>query len=125
MAKNGKTILIVEDDISLLKALVAKFSKEGFECLEAKNGKQGLKAAIDNKPDLILLDIVMPRMDGISMLEELRKDTWGKDAAVIILSNLSLTEKAVDIEEYNALQYLIKSDWSLEEIVKKVKELLK
>jgi DNA-binding response OmpR family regulator len=120
-----KILLIVEDDLSLSKALVGKFSTENFGILEAKNGEDGLKIALDKKPDLILLDVVMPRMDGISMLKELRQDAWGKNVPVIILSNLSDVQNNPEISQEHIADYIIKTDWSLEDIVKKVKDILK
>lgn len=123
MSKNKNILLIVEDDLALLKALISKFTKEGFNIIEAKNGQEGLKLALNKKPDLILLDIVMPRMDGLSMLKELRQDDWGKKVPVIILTNLSDVD--YDIKEHNVSDYLIKSDWNLQDIVKKVRDRLK
>ncbi|MBT4849303.1 response regulator [Candidatus Parcubacteria bacterium] len=123
--EDKKVLLIVEDDLALAKALVGKFSKENFQLLEAKNGEEGLKLALDKKPDLILLDIVMPRMDGISMLKELRQDDWGKGVPVIILSNLADAQDNSEIIQEHIVDYLIKTDWSLEDIVKKVKDTLK
>lgn len=120
-----KLLLVVEDDLSLMKALSGKLTGEGFEVIEAKNGEEGLKKALEHKPELTLLDIVMPRMDGLTMLKQLRKDEWGKDAKVIILTNLSDAANANELEEKGVSDYLIKSDWSLEDIVKKVQDTLK
>ncbi len=125
--QNSKKInlLIVEDDISLMKALAGKFIGEGFDVLEAKNGQEGLDMAMKERPDLILLDIVMPKMDGITMLKALRNDGEAKDTPVIILSNLTDAAKTVELVESGVADYLVKSDWSLEDIVKKVKDTLK
>mgnify|MGYP000347173881 FL=1 len=123
--ENKKVLLIVEDDLALAKALVGKFSSENFDLLEAKNGQEGLEMALSKKPDLILLDVVMPRMDGISMLKELRQDAWGKNVPVIILSNLSDVQNNPEISQEHIADYIIKTDWSLEDIVKKVKDILK
>lgn len=119
-----KRILIVEDEPSLLTILVDKLNREGFSCLEAKNGEEGLKVALREHPDLILLDIIMPVMDGMTMLYELRKDPWGKDAKVIFLTNLSEAEKVAESLSQGVFDYLVKSDWKLEDIVIKVKEIL-
>lgn len=77
MTEKPKRILIVEDEIPMLKALVDKFSRAGFETLEAKNGIEGLAVALKEHPDLVLLDLVMPKMDGVKMMEKLREDSWG------------------------------------------------
>jgi DNA-binding response OmpR family regulator len=121
----NKKILIVEDEQSLRRALVEKMSTEGFEIIEAGDGEEGLKAALQNKPDLILLDIVMPKMDGITMLGKLRESEWGKNANVLILTNLSSGAELINAIEKNSYEYLAKTDWKLEEIAEKVKNMLK
>ena len=116
-----KTVLIVEDESALLDALVDKFTREGFVVLGAKNGQVGLSLALANHPDMILLDLIMPVMDGMTMLSNLRKDQWGKDAKVIILSNLSEVEKTASLPE-GVYDYLVKSDSDIDNVVKKVRE---
>ena len=121
------TILIVEDDLPALSALVEKFSHEGFSVLEAKNGEEGLESALKNHPDMILLDIVMPRMDGMTMLKKLREDgEWSKHVPVIILTNLTSADegRTRDITELEPAYYLVKSDWKIEDVVAKVRERL-
>lgn len=112
-------ILIVEDETSLRNALCDKLAYEGFVVLEAKNGEEGLAVALHEHPDLILLDIVMPVMDGITMLSKIRIDAWGKDAKVIVLTNLS--DIAITHSSYD---YLVKSDWKIEDVVARVRERL-
>ena len=117
-----KTILIIEDELPMLKALSDKFALEGFEILEAKDGAEGLEAAISKKPDLIILDIFMPVMDGKAMFEKLRQDAWGKTVPVIILTNLNPDDKTLDqLMKNGPSYYFIKSKWKLEELVAKVK----
>ena len=118
---NTKKILIVEDEKSLLKGLTIKFSKEGFSVFGAQDGKAGLRLALSKKPDLILLDIVMPVMDGITMLKELRKDKWGKSAIVFLLTNLEDADKTTQSIEQNAAAYLVKSNWTLNDLVQQIK----
>ena len=120
-----KKVLVVEDEVSLLRALIDKFNYEDFETLEAKNGKEGLKIAFQDHPDLILLDILMPVMDGMTMLKKLREDEWGKSAKVIILSNLSDSQKVAEAVEQGSFKYLVKTDWTLEDIVVKVRDRLR
>jgi DNA-binding response OmpR family regulator len=118
-----KTILIIEDELPMLKALSDKFGLEGFEILEAKDGEEGLKTAVFKKPDLIILDIFMPVMDGKTMFEKLRQDAWGKTVPVIILTNLNPDDKTLDALMKNGPSYyFIKSKWKLEELVAKVKK---
>lgn len=120
-----KKILIIEDEKSLISALSDKFKKVGYEVLEAADGQLGLDMAIKEHPDLILLDIVMPVMDGMKVLENLRKDDWGKKARIILLTNLSDAEKEAECRNQGAHDYLIKSDWKIDDIVKKVDKELK
>lgn len=120
-----KKILIVEDELSLRSVLAEKLRLESFEVLEAKNGEEGLEISISQKPELILLDIVMPKMDGITMLEKLREDSWGKKVPVIILTNLSSGSEMSKSAENRVSSYLVKTDWKLEDVVKKIKEILK
>ena len=117
-----KRILIVEDENNLLKVLKEKFVSEGYEVLGAGDGATGLQHALTEKPDLILLDIVMPIMDGMTMLKKLRADDWGKDVPIILLTNLNSADKVADALEKKVYDYLVKADWTLSDVVKKVKE---
>jgi two-component system, cell cycle response regulator len=122
MKKN--TLLIVDDEQALAKALNDKFTRLGFIATATYDGKEGLAIALKQHPDIILLDIAMPIMDGLEMLEKLRTDDWGKDARVIMLTNFSDMKKVRESERLGVADYLVKSDWGLEEIVKKVKQIL-
>ncbi len=88
----SKTVLVVEDDNLARKSLAAELEEKGLEVKQAANGKLGLEIALDIKPDLIVSDVRMPEMDGLAMVEELRKDSWGKDVPVIMLT----TDEAAD-----------------------------
>lgn len=123
--EDPKQILIVEDDISLHEILKKKLESEGFETLSAYDGEEGLQMALTERPDLILLDIVMPKKDGITMLQELRTDAWGKSIAVILLSNIDSTESIQGALGKGALDYIVKSRFDTADIVKKIKERLK
>jgi len=119
------TILIVEDDEPLSQVLGDTLSSE-LECnvLIAPNGADGLEQALKEHPDLILLDIVMPIMDGIAMLRKLREDSWGEKAHVILLTNVSENEKLAEALEMGTYEYLVKSDHTVEEIAEIVKDRL-
>ena len=119
-----KKILIVEDDRPILKSLMLKFENEGFEVHQALNGKEGLREALAVHPDILLLDIIMPEMDGMTMLEELRKDKWGKNAEILFLTNLSSPNHESKAEDHGVENYLLKADWSINDLVKKVNEIL-
>ncbi|GBE17033.1 stage 0 sporulation protein A [bacterium BMS3Abin15] len=119
-----KKILIVEDDHKLSQMLLDMFAAEGIGVMRASNGEEGLAIATEEHPDIILLDIILPKMDGITMLNKLREDEWGKSADVIMLTNLSTAEDVHKATEAGAYDYLIKSDWKMADVVKKVKDKL-
>jgi len=123
MNKNKK-ILVVEDEITLSDAIAAKLSIDGFKVFIANNGVDGLLLAEKELPDMILLDIVMPKMDGMEMLKELRNKDWGKEMPVIILTNFSDNKKIAESIKHGTFDYLIKADWRIDDIVKLVKEKL-
>jgi DNA-binding response OmpR family regulator len=124
MADKKNVILIVEDEIDLRELLKNKLTEEGFDVLEAENGKIGLEMALSKHPDMILLDVLMPVMDGLSMLKELRQDDWGKNAPVVILSNFSEAEKITEGLEKNVYDYLVKSSWEPDTIISMIKKKL-
>jgi DNA-binding response OmpR family regulator len=115
-----KKILIVEDDSVLSWVLIKKFKKEGFDVLRAKNGEEGLDVALKEHPDLILLDIIMPKMDGITVLKKLRVHQWGSSVPVILLTNLSSVAVDQEVQD-DVSEYLVKADWDIGEVVKKVR----
>ncbi len=124
MAK--KSILIVEDELSLLRILDQKFKQSGFSVLQAKDGLEGLASGKQHHPDLMLVDIILPRLDGIDMLKQIRREggEWGKKVPMILLTNLSDADKAAEAMEHGVFDYLVKADWKLEDVVKKVNEKL-
>jgi len=120
-----KKILIVEDEAAYLKLLNDQLTKGGYKVIETKDGKEGLKSAEKEHPDLILLDIRMPVMNGIAMLDELRKSTYGKTAKAIILTNLEPDDEILrKVLEDQPTYYLMKSDTELSDLVSKIKKLL-
>ena len=119
-----KKILIVEDEKTLLKALRERFMMEGYDVYTAGDGAVALEVALTEHPNIILLDIVMPIMDGLSTLKKLRADVWGKDVPVVLLTNLNMADKVAEALDKGAFDYLVKSDWSLDDVVKKVAEKL-
>jgi len=122
--KQSKKVLIVEDEASLLRVLADKFRREGFEVFTATDGHDGLTKASKNKPDIIVLDIVMPSMDGLEMLKKLRENKWGNHTPVLILSNLSDPEQINEATGRGMVQYLVKSNWGLDDVVEKVRQTL-
>ena len=119
-----KLILIVEDEEALLGILIEEFQREGFTVLFENNGRDGLRTAIKKHPDLILLDIIMPIMDGLTMLSKLRKDVWGNNAKVILLTNLSDPGKVTHAILESVNGFIVKSDWKIKDIIAEVKNKL-
>lgn len=119
---NGVKVLIVEDEAPLRNAMTDILTFEGFTVFQAKNGQEGLDIAIREHPAIILLDIVMPVMDGLTMLEKLRQDeSYGKTAGVILLTNINDPDKVAQATEAGSYDFLVKSDWHIEDVVKKIK----
>ena len=124
--KTEKTILIVEDEKSIRDAVVTVLQANGFLPIEAKNGIDGVELALSKHPDLILLDLIMPEMDGMTALTKIRKDSWGATVPVIILTNLSANNEQLveDMVTHTPMHYLVKSDWKIHDVVKKIEEIL-
>ncbi len=117
----GKRVLVVEDETPLSTALEQKFVKEGYEVEVARNGQEGLEAVKRQKPDIILLDVIMPIMDGMSMLRNLRSNNETREIPVVILSNLGDSKDILQAMQQETFDYLIKSDVTLDTILERVK----
>jgi len=116
-----KKILVAEDDTFLASAYKLKLVKEGFDVLIAKDGQELMKTIPVFSPDLIILDLIMPRKDGFSILQELKNDDKYKNIPIIIASNLGQKE---DIEKAQALgvtDFIVKSDLSMEDLVARIR----
>lgn len=118
-AKKGKKILIVEDEHPLAHALELKFTHEGYDVTIASDGESGLKLANSETFHMILLDLIMPKLDGFGFMEQLKKKV-----PVIVLSNLGQDEDKKRAEELGAKGYYVKSNTPISEIIKKVISLL-
>jgi len=125
--QTGKTILVVEDEKSLREAVADVLRLKNFIVLEAENGEEGVETALAKHPDLILLDLLMPVMDGTTAFAKIRADAWGKNVPVIILTNLSLTDERLNksVIKDKPLYYLVKSDNKIHDMVDKIEEVLK
>lgn len=121
-----KKILIIEDNIEYLTTLQLMIKRDESGCitLTAQNGEEGLMLSLEKHPDLILLDIIMPKMDGLTMLKKLRQDNWGKNVQILILSNADDPRMLTEALKGEALDYLIKTQWNLKSIMIKIKEIL-
>jgi len=124
--KMQKTILVIEDDKSLRAAVVDILRLKNFLPLEAADGKAGVEIALEKHPDLILLDLILPEVDGMTVLKKIREDAWGANVPVIVLTNLSATNEQLveDMVTHKPINYLIKSDWKLHDVVKNIEKIL-
>jgi DNA-binding response OmpR family regulator len=121
MAKK-KSILLVEDDEFLAELYATKLNLEGFEISLATDGEKGLKMIKEKKPDLILLDIILPKMDGFEILKVIKTDKTLKRIPVILLTNLSQKDEVKRGLQLGADDYLIKAHFMPSEVVKKIKQ---
>ena len=120
-----KNVLVVDDDDNLRTVLIDKLNMSGFYAIGASNGEEGLEKALKTHPDVILLDIIMPILNGWEMLKKLREDEWGKGAKVIMLTVIENTEAIARAVEDDSLAYLIKTNESMDDVVEKVKTMLR
>lgn len=119
---SNQTVLIVDDDPQLQDVLGDKLGKAGYKVLAAKDGDDGLDIALKQHPDLILLDLRMPKLDGQGMLQKLRQDQWGKTVPVIVLTN-SDSGRTLYLNIKDAIQgYFVKAEVSLKDIVSIIKD---
>ena len=119
-----KTVLFIEDESALQKTFGDILKQEGYEMISALDGEVGLRLAKSKKPDLILLDLILPRIHGFEVLRKLKEDKETKEIPIIVLTNL---EGIGDIDkaiELGATTYLVKAQYTLEEVVQKIKKAL-
>ncbi len=122
MAKSK--IAIIEDDQAISQMYRIKFESEGYTVETAENGALGLELAEKMKPDIILLDLMMPEMNGDEMLEQLRKRPWGKDIKVIILTNVGEQEIPESVRSHNVSAFILKADMTPRQVVEVIKKQL-
>lgn len=122
MVKKKLKILMVDDEEHWIKPYSQKIEEAGFDVEIAHNGEEGLKKVADIKPDLILLDINMPVMDGLTMAKKLREKK--DDTPILLLTNLSDSAKVEEALKIGLLDYIIKSDHSLDDVIKKINEII-
>lgn len=118
------TIAIVEDDDAIREMYQTKFVGDGYKVITAVNGKEGLVVAEKEKPDIILLDLMMPEMSGDEMLKRLRATDWGKNIKVIILTNVGKDEAFPLVNPYGVQGFIIKAHYTPQEVVDTVKKAL-
>ncbi len=126
METSSKNILLVEDDDFLSSLLKNRLQKEGFEVNIAKDGEQALKALKLKRPNLILLDIILPKKSGFEVMEEMRNDPQiqSNEPPIIIISNLGQPEDVARGQELGAIEYFIKAKTSIDDLVQKIREFI-
>ncbi|MFC1595066.1 PleD family two-component system response regulator [Patescibacteria group bacterium] len=123
--REGVSILIIEDDKFLRELIGKKLLKEGYEVLNAVNGEEGLASIKDNKPRLLLLDLLLPGMNGFDVLAKMKEDDSTKDIPVIILSNIGSRDDIERAKSLGARDYLIKAHFTPQEVVEKAEKVIK
>lgn len=119
-----KKVLVVDDEKDLRDAMVTALTYEGYEVRGAVDGMEALEIAKEMQPNLILLDILMPKLDGIETLKRLRKEAWGARIPVLIMTVLDDMGKLAEALEAGASEYMVKTNIALGTVVQKVKDRL-
>ncbi len=119
-------ILIVEDEKMLLEMYKDRFEQEGFEVITAKDGEKGLKMALEKRPDLLVLDILLPKKEGTDVLKEVRESgEWGKTVPIVMLTNLDSKDYILEaVDRYQPSYYFLKVNTELNDMVEKIKQLM-
>lgn len=122
----GKKVLIVEDEEPMRHLMKDKYEGAEFDVIEAHDGEEGLAKAISEKPDVIILDLMMPKMDGMTMMAKLRESgEWGKKVPIIILTNLEADDQILQgVVNDQPSYYFIKSSQNINDLIAKTKEAL-
>ena len=124
MPAKADKILVVEDETFLVKIYAVKLKKEGFDVTIATDGEEAVRLAADVRPDLILLDLILPKMNGFEALEKMRANPANKATPVIVLSNLGQEEDIKRAQALGADDYLVKANFSIQDVIAKMKEVL-
>lgn len=122
ISNRAKKILLIEDEKTITDVLSKRLAREGYQILAAENGEEGLRTMREKKPDLILLDIIMPRMGGFEVMEEMNKDPELKKIPVIIVSNSGQPVEINRAQKLGAKDWLIKTEFDPQEVVEKIKK---
>ena len=117
-------VLIIEDDMAIARALKEKFELEGFSVIQAEDGNKGVDLAKHQRPDLLLLDLILPGLDGLAVLENLMSNSETKSIPVIVLTNVSNEKVEAETKRLGAKMFLVKTDWKLDEVIEKAKSVL-
>jgi DNA-binding response OmpR family regulator len=124
MNDNKKKILIIDDEEDLQEVVKEKLARDGFQIDTAYNAEDGLQKAFNEEPDLILLDVLIPNMNGLEVLKHFHAHKWGKHPKVIVLSALGHEDKKKRARALGAFDYLVKTEVTIDDVAKKVNEAL-
>jgi len=125
IAQNNKPkILLVEDDIFMVDLLVEELTRSGFDIVVAGNGADGIKRFDESRPDLVLLDLLLPDVRGFEVLKKIRAGTGGRDVKVIVFSNVAEQADMKEAEELGVRHYMVKANYALPEVVDKIRSVL-
>ena len=119
-----RTVLVIEDEAFILDLLVYKFKDQDWKIVSAMNGEAGIEKAKEEKPDIILLDILMPGMNGYEVLEQLKSDESMKDIPVLVLSNYGQKGEIEKSKELGAVDHLVKANIIIEEVINRAEKIL-
>jgi DNA-binding response OmpR family regulator len=122
---NSSKILIIEDDQRINKVYLAKLSVEGMEAATAIDGEEGLRKIYSENPDLIILDLMLPKKSGFEILKEIKTDPKVRDIPVLILSNLAQEKEIEEGMALGAEDYIVKTNFSIQQVIEKIREVLK
>ncbi|MEK7133707.1 MAG: response regulator [Patescibacteria group bacterium] len=121
MDQKTYTVLLVEDETSVSGVLGSALERAGYTVLTATDGEEGLRLALLKHPDVILADLVLPRMGGLDMIRSIRKDSWGVNAEIIILTNVLDVAALGEAMNQNTFFYMIKGDSSMGDIIARIR----
>ncbi len=121
---NKPKIAIIEDDLAIAQMYRMKFENEGFDVSSAENGVVGVQMVESFRPDVILLDMMMPEMNGDEVLARVRKEAWGKDIIVMILTNMGKEEAPGVLEKLDVYTYIVKAEMTPKQVAETVKKAL-
>jgi DNA-binding response OmpR family regulator len=124
MTTSRTKVAIIEDDMAIVQMYRTKFETEGYDVSTAEDGAAGLELIDSFQPDIILLDLMMPNMNGLDMLQRLRSEPNGREAMVVVLTNMGDTETATRVYKMAADDYIVKAEMTPKQVADRVKELL-
>ena len=119
------TAVIVEDDVAVADMYKYRLDEEGFSCVVAYDGVTGLKAIEEAKPDIVLLDLMLPNVSGDEVLRQMRQADWGKDIKVLVLTNISEYEAPEGLDKLGIEGYLVKANFTPRQVIDRIKAILR